>query len=302
MLRDSVYVDFFANGTKFFTSNRPWSLGTMAANSNEGLINNGTTDWSTLGLGGSMTQFTLCASSRLRKNGNEIDVNINNDDFCQTITYAGDNNDFDYDVAPDSVLISLPPFDAGAHIPMGTPVLEVQFVLRNIATQIFPGVTIDVEFTAGSASYQTTLIANTNISAPGATPVTLDNITLALPTTKGPFDFCVEVTDALDTDGSNNKTCTEYIMGNPDAVEEVAFEDLGSVFYNNGVLNVSFNDNINGMANVQLFETSGKLVGDYDLAIDLTKSHNISVNELNEGVYIANITVNGLVKSYRFIK
>ena len=240
----------------------------------------------------------VCGSTKIWKNGANIDVNSSNDETCVTVVYT--TTPFTYDVAPSNLQFSSPAYAPGASLPIPTFPSEMTFDLSNEGSTDLPiglGVSFDMTI-AGGAPVTYTGALNTSISAPGSATLTI-NFSGSLPITAGPFDVCIEMTMADDVNASNDKTCSNYIMGG-NSIEETE-KSFGDIFYNSGLLRLEFNNSASGIANVALFETSGRNVGNFELNVDKTAKHTVDLNQFGTGVYIANITVNGEVISYRFI-
>ena len=101
-----------------------------------------------------------------------------------------------------------------------------------------------------------------------------------------------------DINNSNDKSCSDYNLGT-DIIEHEQ-QVYGEVFYNSGIMFLKFNEIANGLAEVNLYETTGRLVADYQLNVESKKDHQIDLNALGTGIYIANIIVNNEVISYQF--
>ena len=68
------------------------------------------------------------------------------------------------------------------------------------------------------------------------------------------------------------------------------------------MLNINFFEQVEGAINVDIFETSGRLAGNYTLENSLNNKFQLNVSGMNGGMYIANVTtVNGDLMTYKFI-
>ena len=64
---------------------------------------------------------------------------------------------------------------------------------------------------------------------------------------------------------------------------------------------MKFNSLAKGMASVELFDIAGKPAGLYSLNLDENKDQSVDLSAASKGIYIANITVNGTLLSYKFM-
>lgn len=257
-------------------------------------------DWGSLGL--SAGSHGLCVKTMLWKSGGNIDVNTSNDETCVTINYSSSN--FTYDASVDNLVMSLPSYPAGAHLPIPTFPSEMTFDFINAGSNdLIAGLPLALDMTVGSGSpIALTGSLTTPVSSPGQVALTLTwPGSASLPMTAGAFDICLEITQADDNNTANNETCVTYNMGNPASVEDIDEQVYGDVFFSNNALTMKFNSLAKGMASVELFDIAGKPAGLYSLNLDENKDQSVDLSAASKGIYIANITVNGTLLSYKFM-
>ncbi len=304
---DTVYVDLSVtiggNQTVVQTSfATPDGANILPGNSSIDLTNNQATDWSTLGM--SAGTVDVCAESRLVKNGSNVDTDNTNDQSCVTVTYAGDNNPLTYDIAIEYARISTPAFDTGSYLPIPTFPSQLTYDLHNKgANQIPAGIPYTYQITvAGAPSGAPINASSFNGLSPGGSEPHNVGFSGTLPLTPGEFEICFDVTpNSDDQDNTNDSDCGRYIMGNPDGIVENNGLIFGEVFYNGSELKVIYNQVGNGISDIHVFDASGRAVASHKVNLDHTKEYSIDLNNLERGVYIANISVNGKVMPYRFM-
>jgi hypothetical protein len=303
---DTVYIDFEINGSLvrsfFFT---PTSI-PFAGNTSLNIWGITPFDWATAGLGNGTQSVTICATSRVMKNGVSVDVNSANDGQCITVTYSGDNSPLTYDlsVSPNTVRVSNPAYNPGSNIPTGKILSEIEFFLKNEGSGSIPaGLDIEYTVTMKGVQYGPIVFTTPAISSPGSVPVAVEALTEGIfwPSTNGAFDICVKlVPNSDDTDHSNDEDCSSYTYG-PVGIEEAESNSF-EMYFNSNELHVNMLEEISGVCELNITSVNGQLVKTEVLNADDTKSHTVQMNDLNAGLYIANITSsNGLSKSLRVV-
>ena len=260
-------------------------------------------DFGSYGLSGG--NVDICGRTLFYKGSNNgQDANPNNDETCVTVSYQTSN--FTYDLAPNNLVMSAPAYPANAYLPIPTFPSEMSFDLENTSNSNPAGVPgylpLQIDFTVDNGTpIPLTGTPGQPMSTPGTVALTFQWPTGAsLPMTQGPFDMCLTINSADDTDASNDEYCVTYNMGNPIGIEEQEFEVFGEFFYDGRELKAVFNEVANGPATLVIFDMSGKQVQSHNMNVDHSKEHSFDVTTLSTGVYIANVTVNGQVLPYRF--
>ncbi|MEQ8323950.1 MAG: T9SS type A sorting domain-containing protein [Vicingaceae bacterium] len=300
---DSFTMEIFIDQIKRFTFYRnmgaPFAV--SASETTQGVT---PADWSTLGL--SAGTIPVCVRTRLWKGGALIDANPNNDEKCEGVVYAGDNNPLTYDLSIGGITVAdvFNTYPNNSQLPKGMTLSEIGFDLINAGTNQLPagvtfGVNVDVDGTAYGPFGGTTQA----MSAPGSVIYTIDAFAngIFLPSGKTQFDICVElVATTNDTDNSNDGDCSTFTI--PVGIEESGDASNFEMNYFNRVLTINSDESINGQVEVSIISMSGQLVQSNSFNADIDKNYELDLNQLTSGAFIAKVKAeNGAVETARFI-
>lgn len=295
---DSVYREFDVNSVRRTKANV--TLGTIGAGQTSGTFTAvNSLDWGTYSL--TAGSVSVCGRTRFWKNG-LLDANPSNDETCIVVTYNSTN--YTYDAAINNLVMSLPSYPAGAHLPIPTFPSEMTFDLENKGTNdLIQGLPLTLDFSVdGGTVIPLVGTLTTPVSSPGSTALMLNwPAGASLPLTAKQFDICLAVNSADDINSANDEYCVTYNMGNPAAIVELDDMVYGEVFYSNRMLKINFNEYAKGSSLVELYDINGKKTAQYELNLDENKNQQIELTDLNTGVYISNITVNGTLMTYKFM-
>lgn len=293
-----IHVDQIKRQT--FYRNMSTAFGVGASETTGGATN---LNWGTLGI--SAGPVSVCAQTRIWKNGVMIDANTSNDQSCVVVNYSGDNNPFTYDMSISDVLISdiFTEFANGDTVEPSMFLDKVWFNLGN--TDVNNGIPSGIEFNVmatmdgvSSGPYKGTL---TNPLGPGGS-AKYSIAGLSLPSGKTSFDVCIELVPVSDDINHNNdKSCSTFHVRDYTGISDVEEQDV-TINYTNGRLFINMMDNAVSSVDLKVISISGQMVHSETFSSNGNDIHEVNLSKLNSGVYVAIVTnENGLTEKTRFV-
>jgi hypothetical protein len=301
---DSFTMEIFVDQIKrqTFYRNMGSPFGVSASETTQGIT---PIDWSTLGI--SAGQVSVCARTRLWKSGSMIDANPNNDEKCEVVTYAGDNNPLTYDFTPENIVLKdvFNSYPCASALPAGMSLVELSFDLKNNSS---------VQQLPDGIPFQVTVEIDGNVSQPlngvsqamspgGSVTYTIDAFAngISLPQGKTQFEACVKlVATSDDTDNSNDEFCCNFTV--QVGIEEAASTDQFELNYFNRTLTINTMEAVSGMVDVDIISLSGQVVQNTSFNAELNRNYEMDMSQLNTGVYIAKVSnERGFAQTMRFV-
>ena len=188
---------------------------------------------SAIASGGSITFTVDCTPGGATTNGISFPSSTGNFNICVTITNTndvnGNNNKSctpysmtsprpDLRIKPGSITITNPAGLNPNAIPIGTAFNQFRFVIENIGgIGLGQGSTIAIVMECNGVTRNSNYTLTSNLNANDTLPLfgnaTAAALNLNFPTVAGAFDICVTVNVSIDPNSSNNKLCSQFVMG-----------------------------------------------------------------------------------------
>ena len=302
---DSFTMEIHADQIKrqTFYRNMGSPFGTGASETLGGVSN---LDWGSLGI--SAGPVSVCAQTRLWKNGVLIDANPGNDQYCVVVNYSGDNNPFTYDIAITNVKIgdALTNYVDGDTIEPTLFMSVISFTVENKGSSGIPaGLGFSVNVKVDNAPFGP---FTGSITAPigqgGTVEYTIDALAngISLPTGKTVFDVCVTLVSTDDTNPGNDNSCSTFNVKSYTGIEDEEEVSNFDMNYFNRNLSIDLMGITAGSVDLSIMSMSGQRVYSESFYSNGNDRHEVDLSKLTSGAFIAVVaTENGLTESTRFV-
>ena len=298
-----IFVDQIKRQTFYRNMSSPFGVG--ASETTQGVT---PMDWGSLGL--SSGNNSVCVRTQIWKNGTMIDAVTSNDEKCDVVNYAGDNNPLTYDFTIENIVLKdvFTGYPCASQLPNGMTLVEVDFDLKNNSTtqQLPDGIPFQVTVNMDGTVSNPLGGTSQAMSPGGSVTYNIDAFAngILLPTGKTQFDVCVKLVQTNDdVNNSNDEFCCTFTVNTgPGGVEEATNTDHFELNYFNRVLSITTMESVEGNVNVDIVSLSGQVVATDAFAAEQNRLHEVDLSQLNQGVYVAKITSeNGFAQTMRFV-